>query len=431
MSVMVLDSDTASYTNGDVSVKDNPWNKGSLVRDVNYTEIITLETNSFPNNTLISWTWPAGGISGLYSYPLLEKALSPQSAINSYSKLFTTFDYSAFGYDNDPTDPNSLPFNVLHEAWLSSSGNQIEVMVQLTPRRVLPRTDSHPFISINASTLGINQSFDVESWTDSWKKILCYPTTHMRTVAEDSRFSNPTLSGSINGTPGTDPTGCEFSTVSGVTKSIVASGTTTAADGNTVNYVDVRFYGTPTANGTIACKFYVDGASYVKTSPSQDWLISVYLAVLSAGTGTTNIGEIQISAAFLDNPVTTYMGGGATISLTSALTTSPQNFALQSFMPWNNAPFIGNLAPLIIMGVTAGQAIDITLRIASPLISWDSKLILTQGKFDWKALFAALVSAGLLSGAELLTEIQFGPETNGGNGSLAIRTYSVDVNGAV
>lgn len=421
---VVLDSDTAMFTNGDIYCKDNPWNKGALVRGVDYEERIHIVPGTFPNQVMMEWTWPTGsGIGGLYSYPLLGKDFTGTKAISSYSNISTTFDYTIDFNGNDPNNPTTLPFDVLHEIWLYDPDN-VEVMMMATPRRSLPRTEPVPFVPITATILGVPVTFDVEVTLSGWKKLTCYPTTHQRGPS-DNKALNSTLSGAVAGTPGTDPTDCIFNVGStGLTKTIGGSGTATAADGSTVNYTDVQIHGTPTATGSVYFQFYVDGGPYVKTPPNQDWIVSTYLAI-EAGS-VANIAYTEVGATLLDS-TPAFLFSAASSDLTAALTSSLQNFACQIFSPSQQAPSMALVAPFVFMGVTSGQAVNITLRIASPVAAWDNKRIISRGRFDWKALFTALTAAGILTGSEWLNSIQFGAETNGGTGSLSIQSYSVDV----
>ena len=50
----------------------NPWGNGSLVNGTNYTQSVTVQPSSFPNDTVLSWSWPnTGQTSHVYGYPEL------------------------------------------------------------------------------------------------------------------------------------------------------------------------------------------------------------------------------------------------------------------------------------------------------------------------------------------------------------------------
>lgn len=440
----ILDGDSASFTNGNITARDNPWNKNpSWNRHTDYFETIKVTPDVFPNDVHMNWTWPLGDIGTIYSYPMLDRPFSSPVSTDSYTSLSTIFDYSVDCNGNTMTvaGPAAMTFNVLHEAWLKdSSNNNVEVMVQLRPRDVLTRSDAHSFINLETQSLPtgqplVKQSFHVETWNDGWQKVMCYPVTHTLSD-DDNQHSNPAFTGAVAGTPGTDPTGFQFSPVPGITKSIIGTGTTTAADGKTVRYTDVQFSGTPTNSSQLRMflKFYVDGGPYVSTTYGQSWLTSAYLAVLPTGTQKTNIGAIAVSIGYLNNPITEYLGGGSTISLTSVIDGNLRNYAYESIPPaargaYKDEAQAALATPSVFIDTTLGQPINITLRIASPMAAHDPRRIITQGSFDWKALFTALKTAGILAGSETLQTIQFGPETNGGNGSLHIKSYDVVANG--
>src|SRR5690349_12664464 len=48
----------------------NPWNNGSLVNGLDYTQTVTVDSTSFPNNTILSWSWPNyANADNVWGYP--------------------------------------------------------------------------------------------------------------------------------------------------------------------------------------------------------------------------------------------------------------------------------------------------------------------------------------------------------------------------
>jgi hypothetical protein len=427
---IVLDSDTSIYKTPDgfISVGDNPY-IGAGTRGVTFTETIEVVTADFPNNVLMAWSWPnqSGPFDfGIRAYPLFKVYPQPNQAVNLYNNIVTSFDYTVQG---------ELTLAVLHEAWLGIPPpyNTLEVEVFLQqPQSLNLRNAQWPFISIQTPA-PYNETYDVSVFFSDCKHLLIYPTKYVGVAVTNSFGSNPTLSGSVNGSPGTDPTNCSFTSgPNGLTKTIVGSGTATAADGTTVNYVDVHFTGTPGSSGNINFKIETEG---LPSPPFQQWFMSTYLALV--GGSLTNVGAIALNfngygATFLENFGTT--GSGVNSYLTSTL----QRFGLQAKLARYSPPYGYStiIYPQILVAVTSGNAVNFTLRIASPMFVPDSENLhpnyhytrtITSAKFNWLVLFNALIAAGFMTGTELLTSIQLGPEIVSGQGSMYIRKFSAIV----
>jgi hypothetical protein len=435
-STILLNSDTAGYTSADgfYTVHDNPF-LGAGTRGVTFTETIEVVPSDFPNNTLIAWTWPEPANQfdfGVRAYPFIGLVM-PFAPVNTYNNIVTTFDYETQG---------EATYDVLHEAWLNIPPpyNTLEVEVFIKqPQSLNLRNFQFPFVSIQTAA-PYNETFDVYTITPDWKHLLIYPTKYVG-VAAVSFGNNAALNGSVNGTPGTDPTYCSFSTlVSGLTKTIVGSGNAVAADGTTVHYVDVSFTGTPGSNGNINYQLETQG---LPSAPFQQWFMSAYVALV--GGSLTNVGAIQLNfngysgSTYVESFGTTgsapHFGSGINFYLTSTL----QSFALQARLAAYNPTYGGPsniIYPQIIAAVTSGQAVNFTLRIAAPMLVPDQESLLpffhytrtiTSDKFNWLALFNALIAAGIMNGTEILTTIQLGTEVVSGHGSMYFRQFSAIV----
>jgi len=72
MSVTTISADWAIYSNsGPYWAYNSPWNKGSLVNGVDFTQSITVDTSNFPNGTIINWSWPQTINWSDYAYPCI------------------------------------------------------------------------------------------------------------------------------------------------------------------------------------------------------------------------------------------------------------------------------------------------------------------------------------------------------------------------
>ena len=288
--------------------------------------------------------------------------------------------------------------------------------------------------------VSVSQTVGSETMTMGNKHVLTYPVSKILNAANDSKGNSATLSGSIAGTPGTDPTNCSFiaAGIAGLTKSIIGSGTVTAADGQTVNYVDVRWQGTPGSSGNIQFEFEKPGTTSSVSPFYQRWFFQAYLALVAGS--LTNLGIITLNISGYSD--VNYNNFNESYSnnppLNSYLTSTAQKFALQAKMGSSTTAY---MLPQVLVAVTSGQAIDFTLRLASPCYIRDFEisffqinsfvpngyqysLTVTSGSRDWLAMFRAMNTAGVLNSAEQLTTIQFGSEVISGVGSMHFTKYS-------
>ena len=84
MSKVVLSADYQRYSSGQFWADNNVANKGTLVNGVNYTQSISLDSLTFPDNTVFSWSWPVAPASigsnppsTVYSDPQITYGSSP------------------------------------------------------------------------------------------------------------------------------------------------------------------------------------------------------------------------------------------------------------------------------------------------------------------------------------------------------------------
>jgi hypothetical protein len=171
--------------------------------------------------------------------------------------------------------------------------------------------------------------------------------------ARTNSIRNNTMQGAVAGTPGTAPTNwvIALNGITGVTLSVVGTGVQ-----NGVTYIDVRANGTPSATISQGVQISFEPSTTVAASASQVWTQSVWVSV--AAGSTANI------SGFVYN-IQQYNAGAFVQSNNVAFTPSSSLTQYSGTVTFSAATTTAAL-PLIGIGVTAGQAIDITLRIGLP-----------------------------------------------------------------
>ncbi len=379
----------------------------------------------------MNWNWASGcSGGGVCAYPHIAYGTnSPTSAgpgpiqISALNNDTLSFNYTLGGsgvysvLDDEflyPTSSGGWPAS--YEIALYANENSLPAWGFFRPN-TLPV--SHHMTS----------PFSADVWfaaSSSVPEIFIYPTTTFT-----DQFQNSTLSGSVAGTPGTDPTGCDFTSnlISGITKTIVGHGSTTASDGTTVDYVDVQLSGTPSSTGYMTLAF--SPAWYqgdLATTYPQKWWLQPDLA-LTAGS-LSNVDSITALAVGY-NSLYNYYEQMGTADIKSTLTATPQRYGV-AYWP---SPTVVYVSGNIQVHVTSGKAINITLRIGISqngaehgLMGNDPWLPVTNATWDLKAVFADLISAGLITNTQYVNGHQFGAETVSGAGSMNIQTLSATQN---
>lgn len=181
------------------------------------------------------------------------------------------------------------------------------------------------------------------------------PVTHvarglMREEARTNTVRNSTMVGAVAGTPGTMPTNWINAVGSGITTSVIGTGT----DANGLTYIDVRWAGTTVG----AVNNNLTFESTTAASNGQVWNGSAYVSLV--GGSLANVGNISLK--------TSEQPGGAQVVLGSLLT--PTGAALVTQRVGGSATMVtvGTTSVLFFMTVSvgAGAVIDLTLRIACP-----------------------------------------------------------------
>lgn len=139
MAKLSLTEDWADFTKGAYPAVNNPWGKGGLVNGQDYTQSITVETTTFPDDTLLTWDWGDRFNSSIYAYPEVifgykawdpgEGTLAYSSRVGALKSLEAKFDLGISGKTQN--------FNVAIETWLTdvrgggSDAITTEVMIWL------------------------------------------------------------------------------------------------------------------------------------------------------------------------------------------------------------------------------------------------------------------------------------------------------------
>lgn len=164
---------------------------------------------------------------------------------------------------------------------------------------------------------------------------------------------NNTMVGAVAGTPGTAPTNWVVSgTDSGITRDIVGIGVESG-----IAYIDVRFYGTPSAGTNRTINF--EAANGIAATSGQTWTGSAYIALvggsLSGTTVTFSLLETNGSSGVVNNDKAITPTAGALSGKRDSLTAT-----------LSGGGTVTNIQPRIRIGYTVGTPIDITLRIGLP-----------------------------------------------------------------
>lgn len=116
----VLSKDWASYTDGDFTLVNNPWNQGKLENGPDYTQSIAFNTGDITRNVLFKWNWP--DVGHVVAYPEVIVGYKPWgregsdtmvTRLDKLTQLDVSIDYSISGDRKD--------FNVAFDIWLSDA----------------------------------------------------------------------------------------------------------------------------------------------------------------------------------------------------------------------------------------------------------------------------------------------------------------------
>jgi len=171
--------------------------------------------------------------------------------------------------------------------------------------------------------------------------------------ARTNSIRNNTGVGAVAGTPGTNPINwfAYASAGTGVSTSIIGTGTD-----NGVNYVDIRFNGTPSASAVWSV--ITESAGIIPAATGQTWTYSAWIKIASG-----SASNVSNPVFFFDETVGSTFVTGASIS-TSFLTSTLNRYLATHTL--TGGATVNRVNAGIRFGVTSGQPIDITLRIGLP-----------------------------------------------------------------
>jgi len=171
--------------------------------------------------------------------------------------------------------------------------------------------------------------------------------------ARTNNIVNNLAIGTLAGTPGVVPSDWSVtSTANGVAREVIGLGTE-----NGVEYIEIRYYGTPTASSTVAVTSSL--TTTIVAAPGETWAASVYVKL--AGGSLSNVT--------LSNRLNGRTSSGGLLE-TSTTELTPTNGSLNT----QRSLVTGTLANVstervtqqIVVTFTVGLAFDVTLRIGLP-----------------------------------------------------------------
>ena len=124
MSTIVLSNDWAKYSSTDFWTINNVANKGSLKNGIDYTQTITVDTDTFPSNTRLSWSWPDTFNPMTFAYPEVVVGYKPwdnfgptnyTSQINAIQDFKIDYNLTLGGQTDN--------YNVAFTMWLTDEAN--------------------------------------------------------------------------------------------------------------------------------------------------------------------------------------------------------------------------------------------------------------------------------------------------------------------
>ena len=240
MSVSLLTSDWATYGSGPWWVENNVWGNGSLINGVDYTQSITINNSTFPNGTLLSWSWPSTpGPSGVYAFPeiiygstpYVTNSAVPSTQVANFANLSTSYSITLSGNTNN--------YDTIFDLWLTSkpNGGPSTIQYEIIINAHMDWAPSYaPAFTINDSTL---HNANVYLFTGSWTRIDVMPQSDILsgTINISDIIKNLIWDGVITGQEYLS--GAEF-----------GAEPATGSGSLLVNNLSYQWSGTPTIEGT-------------------------------------------------------------------------------------------------------------------------------------------------------------------------------------
>lgn len=174
-------------------------------------------------------------------------------------------------------------------------------------------------------------------------------------VTSTNGIRNNTGVGAVPGTPGTLPSNWISVLLSGISISVVGTGTESG-----IPYTSIRFFGTPTATGTLSIVF--DSSTGIQAAQNQTWTFSIYHRLIAGS--YTNISNTRITLNYNTS-------GGSFVGSNSVNLSAPTTAALNTQrivgIPAQVAgATIGTIQPYYRFDITTLSPIDITVELGLP-----------------------------------------------------------------
>jgi hypothetical protein len=118
----VLRLDWAQYSFGPWWANNNVWGRDSLINGVDYTQSITINDSTFPNDTVLYWSWPSK--YRYYAFPEIVYGSSPYQSNphgQQTSRLTDITDLSV-NFSIALSD-NARNYDVTFDLWLTTQPN--------------------------------------------------------------------------------------------------------------------------------------------------------------------------------------------------------------------------------------------------------------------------------------------------------------------
>lgn len=165
---------------------------------------------------------------------------------------------------------------------------------------------------------------------------------------------NNSMQGVSAGSPGTLPTNWSVINGTGLTRTIVGSGTV-----NGIDYIDIRFAGT--TGDTAGTQICAESATQIVAASGDVWTHAAFVALV--GGSLTNVSTVTLRAIERTAAGGFVKNQGAT-DIKGSLTSTLQRFA--AALTLDGGGTVARLQPALSIGTANGVAVDFTLRYGWP-----------------------------------------------------------------